>query len=184
MLTAILLLSAAAALWWPQVVKMLDHVDVPELDRRHLVAAGLVAAAVVAYSWRMPAAPSVPTPAPPAPDAGIVLAGKFVGPTAPADAQMLEALCDEIAACIEVDGMKEQPRLASGVAFDDLRIAAREGRMRGESLGSRQPHVRDAIHQYLDQAVGVAGGPVTPDQRSKWVSAYRTIARAAADVTR
>lgn len=181
MLPAILFLAAAAALWWPQIRELLDRIDVPPLDRRHGIAAALVVAALMAMWWRAPA-DTGPTPVP-VPESEFSLRGRFVGPTAGADAQLLEALCDEIASCIETDGMKEQPRLTSGVAMDDLRVAAREGRMRGESLGNRQPHVRDAIHHYLDQAVGVAGGPVSPEQRAKWITAYRNIARAAADVT-
>lgn len=137
---------------------------------------------VVAALWAMSGRKPVPTPAPE--PTGLSLRGKFVGPTAASDAVMFSALCDEIADCLEVDGMREQgPRLTTGVAFDELRIAAREGRMRGESLGARQPHVRDAIHGYLDQAVGTAGGPVSPEQRARWIAAYREIARAAADVT-
>lgn len=182
MLVAMLLLAAAVALWWPQIAARVSQLEVPDVDRRHLAAGVLALAAVVSMAWR-PASPR-PTPAPAPPDAGIVLNGKFIGPTAAADSQMLSALCDEIASCIEVDGMKSSPRLTSGVALDDLRVAAREGRMRGESLGNRQPHVRDAIHGYLDQVVGVAGGPVGPEQRAKWVGAFREIARAAADVTR
>jgi hypothetical protein len=183
MLTALLILAAGLTLGWPQIAPMMQAIDLSKLDRRHLLAGLLIAAAVVAYMAG--GEQSAPTPAPgPAPDAPVVLTGKFIGPTAAADAQMLGALCDEIATCIEVDGMKTQPRLATGVAFDDLRIAAREGRMRGESLGARQPQVRDAIHQYLDKAVGVSGGPVTPEQRSQWIAAYRILSRACDDVTK
>lgn len=139
---------------------------------------------IVGLWWSLPGRKPEPTPAPPAPGE-FSLRGKFIGPTAASDAMMFSSLCDEIANCLEVDGMREQgPRLTTGVAFDELRIAAREGRMRGESLGARQPHARDAIHAYLDQAVGTAGGPVSPEQRARWISAYREIARAAADVTR
>ena len=37
---------------------------------------------------------------------------------------------------------------------------------------------------YLDRTAGTSGGPLTPAQRSAWVSAYREVARAAADATR
>jgi len=183
MSVAVLLAAAAIALWWPQIVDLASKVDVPSINRRHWAAAILAVAAAGAYVLRPPTPPE-PSPAPPAPDSGIVLQGAFIGPTAAADAQLLEAFCDEIASCLEQDGMRDQPRLTSGAAFDDLRVSAREGRMRGESLGARQPHVRDAIHEYLDRAVGVSGGPVSPEQRARWITAYRTIARAAASVTR
>jgi gluconate kinase len=52
------------------------------------------------------------------------------------------------------------------------------------SIGERQPAARDAIHTYLDTAVGTAGGPVSDKQRAAWVDAYRNLARAAADATR
>ena len=148
---------------------------------RYTLAAALVLGCLVAWLVDSPAGP---TPAP-QPDGGLSFRGLFIGPTAAADAASLAALCDEIAGTIEYDGSRDGgPRLKSGVAFDDLRVAARESRMRGESLGARQPHVRDAIHQYLDKAVGSSGGPVTPEQRSAWVAAYRELGRACADAAR
>ena len=95
----------------------------------------------------------------------------------------MSALCGELADCIEYDGSHDQ-RLKTGVAFDELRIAARELRCKGESIGARQPQVRDAVHKFLDDAVGSSGGPVTPESRAAWVSALRDLSRAAADVTR
>ena len=91
---------------------------------------------------------------------------------------------DELADEIAWDGTLEEPLLRTGVALDDLRIAAREGRMRGTSIGDRQPHVRDAIHAYLDQQLGASGGPVDDAQRAKWVAAYKDLARACRDATR
>ena len=95
----------------------------------------------------------------------------------------MSALCAELADCIEYDGSHDQ-RLKTGVAFDELRIAAREMRCRGESIGARQPAVRDAVHKFLDDAVGSSGGPVTPESRAAWVAALRDLSRAAADVTK
>lgn len=151
------------------------------IDPRHVAAAAICVAALVSYSWRQ--TPEAPTPVPAPPDA-FTLRGKFVGPTAADDAAMLSALLSELADCIERDGTLHDPRLRTGVAFDDLRVAAREARMRGESLGARQPAVRDAIHRFLDSAVGTSGGPVTPESRAAWVSAYRDLARAAAEAVR
>ena len=121
---------------------------------RFIAAAVLV---LVALYWSLPARPAPqPTPAP-APD-GFNLRGTFIGPTATDDAATLAALCGELADIIEQDGMKPEPRLKSGLAFDELRIAAREGRCRGESIGQRQPHARDAIQKFLESQVGVSGG--------------------------
>jgi hypothetical protein len=97
---------------------------------------------------------------------------------------MLSALTAEVGDCIEYDGTRPDPRLKTGVAFDDLRIAAREARLRGESLGSRQPKVKEAIHTYLDETVGTSGGPVTPTDRAKWVAAMKDISRACADASK
>lgn len=123
-----------------------------------------------------------PTPAPL--PVSMSLRGVFVGPSASSDASTLEALLGELADIIEADGMKDEPRLRTGVAFDDLRIAAREGRCRGESIGKRQPAVRDAIAKYMEEKLGTSGGPVGPEQRSAWVAALRELARACADAAR
>jgi hypothetical protein len=154
---------------------------VPAIDGHYVAAVALLVAAVIAFA---PSRSSTPTPAPaPVPPDAFTLKGKFVGPQAASDAATLSALCDELAACIEYDGSHDQ-RLKTGVAFDELRIAAREMRCKGESIGARQPHVREAVHKFLDDAVGASGGPVTPESRAAWVSALRDLARAAADVTK
>lgn len=145
---------------------------------RFAAAAALI---LVALYWSLPAAP-VPTPVP-TPD-GLNLRGTFIGPSATDDAALLAALCGELADVIEWDGMKAEPRLKSGLAFDELRIAAREARCRGESIGQRQPHARDAIQKFLESQVGVSGGPVGPQERAKWIAAYRELARACSDASR
>lgn len=148
---------------------------------RFAVAAVLV---LVALYSSLPARPAPePTPVPPPPD-GLNMRGMFIGPSATDDAATLAALCGELADIIEQDGMKPEPRLKSGLAFDELRIAARDGRCRGESIGRRQPHARDAIQKFLESKVGVSGGPVGPQERSKWVSAYRELARACSDAAK
>jgi hypothetical protein len=153
---------------------------VPTIDGQYVAAVALLVAAVIAF------APSRQAPAPgpaPAPPDAFSLRGKFIGPTAAEDASTMAALCGELAECIDYDGKHDQ-RLKTGVAFDDLRIAAREMRCKGESIGARQPQVRDAVHKFLDDAVGSSGGPVTPESRAAWVSALRDLSRAAADVTK
>ena len=184
MITALLIAFAAYVLAGKQITEKVQAwyatAKVPTIDGKHVAAIALVAAAVIAFapSRQAPA----PSPAPVPPDA-FSLRGKFVGPTAAEDASTMAALCGELAECIEYDGQHDQ-RLKTGVAFDDLRIAAREMRCKGESIGARQPQVRDAVHKFLDDAVGSSGGPVTPESRAAWVSALRDLSRAAADVTR
>lgn len=133
--------------------------------------------------WAFSSGVNDTTPGPVPPD-GLVLRGLFIGPNAGSDAQMLSALTGEIGEIIAYDGTLASPRLKTGVAFDDLRIAAREARLRGESLGARQPKVKEAIHAYLDETVGDNGGPVTPADRAKWVAAMRDISRACADAAK
>lgn len=147
---------------------------------RYAIAAGFVVLAGVLWLASGDKTPPTPTPEP----GGLMLRGLFIGPTAADDAAALSALCDEFAAVVEWDGGLDRPRLKTGIALDDLRTLARDARMRGVSIGDRQPKVRTAIAEYLDKHVGNSGGPVTPEQRKAWVTAYRDIARACADAAK
>ena len=183
MITALLVAFAVYALAGQQITENLkawfSTAKMPTIDGKHVAVLALVVAAAISF---MPSRSSTPKPEP-EPPTSISLRGKFVGPSAAEDAATMSALCGELADCIEYDGSHDQ-RLKTGVAFDDLRIAAREMRCKGESIGARQPQVRDAVHKFLDDAVGSSGGPVTPESRAAWVSALRDLSRAAADVTR
>lgn len=137
------------------------------------VGAGLLVAAAAYLEF----AKAPPAP-PPAPDGPVVLRGKFNGDPAE-DAAVIASLFSEIADEMEWDGQQADPFYKTGAAMDVLRTRARAMRCRGTKLGDKHPAVRDAIHKYLDESVGVDGGPLTPEQRAKWISAYRTIARAA-----
>jgi len=109
------------------------------------------------------------------------LRGKFIGPHAGHDAAAVACLCAEVADCIAWDGEQPEPMLKTGTQFADLRRRARELRMQNDSIGNRQPHVREAIKDYLDEQVGVDGGPVDAASRGRWVAAFREIGRAAAN---
>ena len=136
----------------------------------------LLVAALIA--WALSSAPTPPSPAP-APPAAIDLVGAFQGATAADDAATLAAMADEIADIIEWDGRQESPMLKTGRMLDELRTQTREFMCRGESLGEKHPAARTAIGAYLDEQLGNGGGEVTPEQRAKWVGAYREIARSA-----
>jgi hypothetical protein len=184
MLTALLLAAAAALVFGggdlpARAAEALAWIR-ERVTARQAAAVVLLVAALVVHLSSRPAAPA-PTPAPGVP---LDLRGLFKGPTASADAATIGALCSELADEIEADGMGESPFLKTGVAFDELRHRARELRCRGVSIGQRQPAARDAIRSYLDAAVGTAGGPVTPEQRSAWVAAFRDVGRAATDAAR
>ena len=184
MITALLIAFAVYVLAGQQITEKAKAwyatAKVPTIDGQYVAAVALLVAAVIAFAPSRQA--PQPSPAPVPPDA-FTLKGKFIGERAASDASVLSALCSELAECIEYDGQHDQ-RLKTGVAFDELRIAAREMRCRGESIGARQPHVREAVHKFLDDAVGSSGGPVTPESRAAWVSALLDLSRAAADVTR
>jgi hypothetical protein len=183
MLTAALVLAAVWILAGDKIRQTIGDVNLPQLERKHVAAAALIAGAAIAWTSSSPAPAPTPTPAPPGP-AGLNLRGTFVGPDAAADAATVSALMDELAAEIEWDAMQAEPLIRTGVALDDLRQRARELRCRGVSLGEKHPRARESIKVYLDAAAGTSGGPLSPAQRSAWVAAYRDIARAAADASR
>ena len=58
-------------------------------------------------------------------------------------------------------------------------MRARQGATRGVSLAERQPRAIDAISAYLDREIGDKGGPLTPEDRAKWVRAFRAVSAAA-----
>lgn len=144
-------------------------------NARQLAAAGLAATAIgfAVMSNRN----DQPTPLPD-PPAGLNLRGVFVGPTAADDCLIFGHLCESLAEMIEWDGKQDQPRLTTGAAIDDLRRLAREFRLDGSSVGSRQPRAADEIGNYMTEKLGTDGGPITTEQRAAWVNTFREIARA------
>ena len=174
-------LCAVGVLAWPWLSQHLHAAELPKLDRRHVAAAILAAAGLVVFGSRDQAGP-IPPPAPQ--PVGLSLRGRFVGPDAAVDAASTAALFDELAAEMEWDSAQAEPLLKTGVAFDELRLRARQLMMRGVSLGEKHPRARDAIKEYLDRTAGQNGGPLTPEQRARWIAAFRDVGRAAADATR
>ena len=124
-----------------------------------------------------------PTPAP-EPPGELDLTGAFVGETAASDAAIVSALAGELADVIEFDQEQPEPLLTTGIRLDELRRRSREFRCDGECLSDRHPVLAQRVGEYLDDKLGNSGGPVSPDQLSKWVAAYREIERAAARVIR
>jgi hypothetical protein len=187
-MTYAVILAAAAAVWfWPQILANVQKLrgGIPkDIPPRYFLSAAMLAGVLVAFAVENYRPESQPMPGPPEPPVTFSLRGKFIGPTASADASTFGALCDELAAVLEYDAEQAEPRIKTGAAIEDLRVAAREARLRGVSLGARQPHARDAVKAYLDQAAGTSGGPLSLEQRAAWVSAFRDVARAANDAAR
>jgi hypothetical protein len=189
MLTVVLIVAAALVLGGKDLLakarELAQKLPRPQVSWRQMAAAGLLIAAVVAFSYQQSPTPGpTPPPPPPAPAGPLDLVGLFVGQHGAADAAVVAALTGELADEIEWDGEQTTPILTSGVALDDLRRRARELRCRGVSIGQRQPAARDAIAKHLDEAVGDEGGPIDVAKRAAWVKAMREISEAAASVTR
>jgi len=185
MISALLILGAVYLIAGKQLADKLSALlassKLQAIDAKTAAGVVLLVAAAAMFATRMEAEPPAPAPAPPD---GFSLKGKFIGPTASQDAATLGALCDELANVLDYDWAQAEPRIKTGAAIEDLRLAAREARLRGVSLGARQPYARDAVKAYLDQVAGTSGGPLTPEQQSAWVSAFRDVGRAANDAAR
>jgi hypothetical protein len=129
LLVALALAAAYAFLGRDRLEQLvaLAHGRLPHLEVRHLVGAGLIVAlALVWASGRK----TEPTPAPgPAPDAEIVLKGKFSPhPEAAVHAAQLAALFGEVADELEIDSMEPAPaKKAEWIsAYRQIRDAADE----------------------------------------------------------
>jgi hypothetical protein len=173
-----LLIAAAAALLFgidADKLKALLEAVKKNVDYRKFLGLALVCLALLFLpSWKRE---DVPTP-----DVGpFSLAGDFRGVTASADASTVGNLLLELADEIEWDGTLGEPFIVNGSQIDQLRKAARVLRCRGESIGDRQPEARDKIAAYLEIHAGTDGGPLTPETRAAWVSAFRDVGRAASD---
>lgn len=184
MISALLVAAALAVLFADKVEAFIaaHKAKLASIQQKHLLAGAIAIAAVLA--WQYQSASQIddgrPTPVPGA-VGELDLTGLFTGPTAAEDAAALAALCEELACAVEYDGEQNKPRLTTGWAVADLRAAARDIRLKGETFGERQPKVRDAVKAYLDrpEVLGKNGGPLGPKDRSRWVAAFRDIARAA-----
>jgi hypothetical protein len=142
-------------------------------------AALLVGASLLAVS-----SSGLPRPSPMPAPTELSLRGAFVGETATADALGASAMWSEVADAIEWDGQQSEPMFKTGHSLDTFRSRARDLRWQGQRVGDRQPQARKLAHEYLDKKIGIDGGDLTPEIRSRWVSAYRELGRAAADAAR
>ncbi len=115
----------------------------------------------------------------PSPRVAINIGPLLQGDTAASDCALIAAMCEEVAQVIEWDGMQDEPLLTTGTSLDAFRTRTRMFLCRGESIGDRQPAVRDAVAVFLDERLGTDGGEISQVQRAKWVLAYKDIAESA-----
>lgn len=162
-----------------RVVAVWDSIRSKVDGKKALAAALIVAALLLLPSWNREVSPT------PVPDAGpLSLKGAFSGASASDDAILVGSLLLELADELEYDGSQSEPSIRTGVQVDHLRRVARVLRCKGESIGDRQPEARDKIAAYLEAHVGTDGGPLTPEARAAWISAFRDVGRAAADASK
>ena len=143
---------------------------------RFRAALALIGLAAAIYFW---SATSQSPVGPPSPPLEISLAGAFQGPNAAADAALLAEMAAAVAEMIEWDGKQPSPLLTTGHSLDQLRNRTREFLCKGESIGERNPRVRQIVGDFLESHLGTSGGAITPEQRASWVSAYREVSRSA-----
>lgn len=124
-------------------------------------------------------APAPLPPAPPGPDLVAVFRETDDLTAARAHCRAFGCLCGEMAGRIEFDGQRSNPKLVNGVQFDELRIDMRQSMFDGKSLALAYPRLPEALRAHFNPRVGVEGDTVTPEQRAKWVTAYRELAAAA-----
>jgi hypothetical protein len=142
-----------------------------------LIAIGLAAWLVMARPFDQ-AAPA-PLPAPVGVDLVSAFATNDDRAEAAEHARTFAAICRSLADCLEYDAGRSEPLLKTGVQLDDLRRGLRQTRMRGWSFLAKYPALGSATEGYLVSQVGTSGGPLSADDRTKWISAFRTLAAAA-----
>lgn len=186
MILLALIAAAAVVLGWPKIAPLVEkaRAAAPALTPRHYAGLALLAAALAYGLAPVPGPAPGPAPPPTPENVPLSLKGLFAGPTASEDAALVGAMCLELADEIQFASGQPEGYLATGIAVDELRRRVREFRCRGISIGDRQPAARDVIAKYLEQAVGTDGGPLTPEQRSAWVAAYRDIGEAATNAAK
>lgn len=139
------------------------------------IAMGLIGLAAALHFFTARTQP-MPAPTPPL---EIDLTAAFQGPRAADDAALLSEMASAVAEMIEWDGKQPEPLLTTARSLDQLRTRTREFLCKGESIGERNPKVRQIVGDFLESHLGTGGGAITPEQRASWVSAYREVSRAA-----
>jgi hypothetical protein len=126
-------------------------------------------------------APYVPVPPPAAgPDMVRAFSTNDNRAEAMGHCHALETILDAAADVLEYDGKLPEPRIRTGVQWDDFRRALRENRMQGFSFGYRYPDLKNELESWFDKTAGTSGGPLDvdkdgkpADRRRQWIEACR-----------
>lgn len=145
----------------------------------------VVLAAVWAASQYWPTTPN-PEPLPHSHSIDLVSVFRTNGNTSEArhHAKSFAAICDAVAQVIEDDAKavtpdgKTAPRLNTGRQLETLRTLTRHFAMRGFAFSSRYPTLAPTLDKWLTERLGTSAGPITADQRRKWIEAFRELAEA------
>lgn len=122
----------------------------------------------------------VPTPRPSGPDLVPAFRTNNDRTQAQQHAHIFATICGKLAECLEYDGSRTDPLIKTGVQVDELRRSFRQLRTGGWSFLNQYPELGPAVDQYLTTQIGTSGGPLTPEQRRKWIDSMRTLEQSAA----
>jgi hypothetical protein len=141
-------------------------------------------AAIGLAIWLVTAKPfDGPAPAPGPAPAAVDLVAAFATNDDRAErvehALTFATICRSLADCLEYDAGRSEPLLKTGLQVDDLRRGLRQTRMRGWSFLAKYPALGSQTEAFLAGQVGTSGGPLSAEDRAKWISAFRTLAAAA-----
>ncbi len=125
--------------------------------------------------------PSVPSPSPPPGGPSLVEAFRTNDDRREAvqHARVFATICGSLADYLEYDGSRPQPLIKTGVQIDEFRRGLRQTRTKGWSFLTTYPELGPAVEQFLTREVGTSGGPLTPEQRQKWIAAMRQLEQSA-----
>lgn len=138
---------------------------------------GLGLAAWCLWGYR----PSTPRPDLPPDGPNLVAAFATNGDRTEAQlhAHTFATICASLADCFEYDASRPEPLLKTGVQIDELRRGVRQTRMKGWSFVAKYPDLGPRVEEFLVAELGTSGGTLTPEQRAKWIAAFRRLAASA-----
>jgi hypothetical protein len=117
----------------------------------------------------------VPTPRPDGPDLVPAFRTNNDRTQARQHAHIFATICGKLAECLEYDGSRTDPLIKTGVQIDELRRSFRQVRTGGWSFLHQYPELGTSVDQFLTTEIGTSGGPLTPEQRRKWIDSMRRL---------